>query len=284
MSGGDSSRKAIISKTPVSIGSSQPQKWDRELFDEAIYDKGYNCYIERAMKCPCKVKATTQALTSCVNCGGSGWFYINKKQTKIVCTSMSSKNKYEVWTQENMGTVNITARAIDRLAFMDRITLTDLETIHAEVVTLRRSKSTGKMFSFTIYYPTTMYYIYLYQNDTEGLLYLNPSDYQIVGNKIVVNRIVSGIDLQNIENPTISILYLYNPTYYVIDINRDVIRQKGQTDCVTMEQHYANYPTNAIGRRCHYVLDNPDFSGDRLIDNTNYSIDPPNYDYTSTNS
>lgn len=283
-----SSNKAIISKTPENIGSSQTN-WERSLFDDAIFDKGYNAFIERAMKCPCKTKGAKQALSSCQNCGGSGWFYINKSQTKLLCTSIASRNKFEAWSQDNMGTVSITSRPQDRLSFMDRVTLIDLETFHSEVLDLSKNRSNNQYFSFTTYEPIKNFYAYLFNGDSSPLIYLTPSDYQIAGNKIILNQTISyksrydsgavTVDLSAIQNPSISLLYVYNPTYYVIDINRDVIRQKDGKNCLTMQDNVTNFPLNAVGRRCHYVVDAPDFSGDSVFDNTNYNVGPPNYDY-----
>lgn len=272
----DSNNKTIIQTTPADIGTPQPILV-RKLYDDAIYNKGYNASIERALQCPCKVKGSDSPLSSCMNCGGSGWVFIDKQSTKLLCQSMANRTKYTIWTSENTGTVNITARPEDRLGFMDRVTINDLLIIWPESLVLRKSTS-NVFFAFTIYQPIQILDVYFFAGDSVELVYIPPANYSFDNNKIIINSI-PGYDITTIQNPRITVRYMCSPTYYVIDINRDIIKQPSGDDCMTLETHYDNFPVNCIGRRAHLVLDAPNFNGLRLFDNTNYSRTPINYDY-----
>ena len=92
--------KAVISTTAFQEPSAQPQRWNLQEFKDALGDKGYSVTHEVAMSCPCRINANKQALSSCVNCGGTGYFYINKVETRMICHSMGSTNRQEVWTRE----------------------------------------------------------------------------------------------------------------------------------------------------------------------------------------
>lgn len=267
-----SHNKPIISKTPEDIGNPQVN-WDRKKFDDLIFDKGYKCYIERALRCPCTHEQTNgQADSDCKNCYGSGWFFIEKTESVILCQSMSNRTKYEQWTESNMGIVNISCRAQDKLGFMDRVSLIELESWFTQVVSLKESISEpDKLFSFLHYNPITVFEVFLYIDSQTPLKYLEKDvDYNIINNKIVANKSIIRQYSQN-EKPRISIRYTHNPTYHIIDINRDLIKQKSGIDCNSGENKVQNFPLNCIGRRAHYIIDNPNYNGDGLFDNTNYN-------------
>jgi hypothetical protein len=269
-------KKPIISKTPEDIGNPQAN-WDRKKFDDLIFDKGYKCHIERALKCPCTNEVSGQADSDCLNCLGSGWFFIDKTETVVVCTSMSSRSKYENWSESNSGTVSVSSRAQDKLGFMDRITLIELESWFSQTLRLKTSltKQT-KLFSFLIYNPISIFQVYLFIDSQTPLKPLRTCDYIIDGNKIVLEKSIIQSYI-NIENPKITIRYTHNPTYHVIDVNRDLIKQKSIVDC-NNDSGSINFPLNCIGKRAHYILDNPNFNGDGVFDNTNYQKKVNNYD------
>jgi len=266
--------KSVVTSTPKDLGNPQAN-WDRKKFDDFISDKGYDCFIERALRCPCNNQPTGQALSDCMNCGGTGWFFIDKQKSIIACSSMSHRNKYEVWSQTNMGIVNISTRPQDKLGFMDRVTLTELESWFSQVFKLKLSSTDPtKYFAFMIYSPMEVYDVYIYSDSQSPLVYLEVDNFTIDNNKIIINK--SFIDNLGITDPTITIRYTHNPTYHIIDINRDLIKQKSINDVV---EKITNFPLNCIGRRAHYIFEAPNFNGESLFDNTDYSRLPTKYDY-----
>lgn len=269
-------KKSVVISTPVDVGNPQAT-WDRKKFDDLISDKGYECFIERALKCPCNNTPTGQAMSDCMNCGGTGWFFIDKQKTAVVCQAMSHRTKYEVWTAANMGIVNISTRPQDKLGFMDRVTLVDLESWFSQVLSLKLSATDPtKYFSFLIYVPIKVFEIYIFESSAKPLVYLEVDNYTIDcgSNKILINK--TYLDNLGITKPVITIRYTHNPTYHIIDVNRDLIKQKSISN---VDVQVVNFPLNCIGKRAHYILDAPNFNGDRAFDNTNYSRDAPKYDY-----
>ncbi len=264
-------QKIIISETPPSIGTPQA-RWDKKRFNDFISDKGGNCYIERALKCPCSTKGSGSALSDCQNCGGTGWTFINRSVTVVACTSLSNRTKYEIWTEANSGTVNISCRAEDKLGRMDKVVLTDLESWFSQILYLTDNPTDANtMFSFVIYEPIEVFELYLFNNSTTPLTFIPKDQYTVDKNKIIVNKSAIG----SISTPCVTLRYTHHPTYHIIDINRDIVKQK---DGELLTAARVNFPQNCIGRRAHFVLDAPNFSGDNLFDNTNYDELPPSYD------
>jgi len=261
-----------IAVTPPDIGSPATY-FDRKKFDDLIYDKGYEAYIDRAVQCPCRTLANGQALSDCQNCGGVGWFYIDRVQSVLGCTSMANRNKYEVWTVSNAGTVNITSRPEDKLGWMDRITLLELESWFSQALYLKLITSgdqAGNWFTFLTYEPTEVFDVFIFMGSAVPVGYLNSSQYTISGNKIIIpSSTISGLAI-TLPQLSIAIRYVHNPSYYVIDINRDLIKQR-VSKCfspATLSPEKTNLPLNAIGKRAHFVLDAADFANDNLFDNT----------------
>ena len=272
-----SHNKPTIAKTPDDIGNPQAH-FDRKKFDDFITDKGYAVNIERAMRCPCTAEGTNgQGNSDCRNCNGSGWFFIEKVETVVTCTSMSNRNKYSVWSIENMGIVNISCRPQDKLGFMDRVTLTELESWFSQVVPLRQSLTEpDQMFSFLIYYPKTVFDVFLYVSSENPLKSLKKTEYKISGNRINIDASIVAEYTEDVK-PKISIRYTHNPTYHIIDINRDLIKQVSGVNCETTQDIEKNFPLNCIGKRAHYLLDKQNYSGEGAFDNTDYTK-TPNYD------
>ena len=120
------SNKPIISKTaPKAVEHSvRFQPW---RFKSLVFDKGYDVYVDRALRCPCVVESTGQALTDCNNCLGTGWIFVDRKETRLVLQGMGMEKKYENWSEINIGSARVTYNPEDNLAYMDRIILKDVE-------------------------------------------------------------------------------------------------------------------------------------------------------------
>ena len=110
--------------TPAQMGNAG---WYVERFENLIQTQGYDAYIDRALRCPCADRNTGQALSTCKNCGGKGWIFVDRTETRLIAQHMDSKVKYQEWSQVNLGTASFTTRGVDKLGFMDRIVLYQLE-------------------------------------------------------------------------------------------------------------------------------------------------------------
>lgn len=253
----------IVASQPSTAG--KPQVYlVKSDFDALLAQKGYDVYHDHAIKCPCSSKNGGASQSSCKNCGGSGWFYVNRTKTRIVLQSMNVNTQQKEWSQERLGTANITARAEDRLSFMDRLTLIDSESEHSQVLFLEKQPDTNKLYGNLRYNPIEIYSIFMYQGaDVAHKLLEEGVDYTINRNQIKVN-----VEYGSVQNPTISVRYKHNAEYTVIDLPRDVMTSTiKDTDNGNVEKD-VQFPISAIGRRSHYMPDRNDYYNDNLIDNS----------------
>jgi hypothetical protein len=255
---------AIIKLQQAPSGSNAPQTYfDKNDFDETIWKHGYNVIIEKALKCPCKSTGSDN-LSNCKNCGGTGWIFINPIQTKAVLRSQNLTTKFKDWSEINIGNVNITVRDIDKLAFMDRLTVLDGESIHTQNATLRMYE--GVLFAFLDYDPKCVSVVFLFKDPKEKLIHLNKTvDYTIIDSKIILDTkfIKKGQPMYN--DMTISLRYIHAPQYHVIDIMRDVIVSP---TAESFGNQITQMPISAQGRRAHYVLNRQNFEGNLILDNS----------------
>ncbi|MGL5076270.1 MAG: hypothetical protein ACRDBG_10625, partial [Waterburya sp.] len=92
----------------------------RQDFDNLVWNKGYEVVWEKAIKCPCKTNGGENLIT-CLNCGGTGWFFINRFKTTMHLTSMNSSSQQKDWSRVDEGKVMFTAISELEIAQMDRI-------------------------------------------------------------------------------------------------------------------------------------------------------------------
>jgi hypothetical protein len=261
-----SHNKPIIKETSPSLGSPIGDHiFDESKFNDAIFQNGYEVEIEKALRCPCANFNNGSAKTTCKNCGGSGWFFVEKRKTRILVSSMNRKTKYSNWTEEDKGTVSLSLRNADRVAFADRVKILDVESIFTQSLKIRNIG--GKFFSFLYYNPLEIDLCYAFISEDKPLKFLNNGeDYKIVGNLFTL----LDTSIQK-EDMTISIRYYHNPMYSIIDINRDVMKNRNK-DCNGADE-MAELPISCVARKLHLVTDAPDIYGSGLLDNTNYDKD-----------
>lgn len=237
--------------------------WDVNRFETLIQTQGYDALIDRALRCPCCEKSTGQALSTCRNCGGRGWFFVDRTETRLLAQHMDSKKRYDEWSQVNRGTASITTRGIDKLGFMDRIILTQLEEWFSE--TLHPVLFDGQLIAYPIYEPLEISNAFLFASDSSPLIPLTPDYYSVVGNKIVfsdtiINLVdVESMDIQDVnEIPLhITIRYSHYPVYHVIDMNRELMRvREGKLCGEGYDDHLRQMPINVLARKAHYIFDN----------------------------
>lgn len=255
----DFRNKTVVTKTnPESV--EHQVRFETQRFDSLVFDKGYDVFIDKAIKCPCTVKGSGQALLSCNNCIGLGWLFINRSETRIAVQQLKADFKYENWSQTTAGMAKVTARAIDKLAFMDRIILREVEGYFSEVIYTRDYK--GKKTIFPLYQPLEIESLFMFTKDKEALRPLYEKDYIIDEHKIILND-----KFDSMEEISISLRYKHLLTYHIIDMNRDIMKVRSK-NCSLPEEQLTEMPVGGMARKAHYIFDNVKYEGEgRVIEN-----------------
>ncbi len=249
--------------SPPNIGPPRAD-FQRERYDELIAQHGVDVLVEKALQCPCKTDKINQ-LSTCKNCGGTGWIFVNPRTTRLVLQGVGIKTLEDIWTKLANGIVNLSFPPEEDIAYMDRITRLNLESIFSEIIDFDTYLDTT--FGFTTYQPNKIDYIGLYQSDDQPLLQLSKSQYSIVNNKLVLN--VIGLPVfDKVETPlTATIRYSHAPTFNVIEVAREPIdnyRWTGKGEALQ------ELPGKAIARRTHNVDDLVKLRQGKLLNN-NYA-------------
>jgi hypothetical protein len=251
--------KTIISQTPASTVGKPRVDFNLSDFDAAIQTKGYDVIIEKAFKCACNTRSNTSALTDCQNCGGVQYVFVNPTQTRVIMHSMNNNTEHKDWTEAKIGTVSVTTREVDKLGFMDKITVLDGSTAYQE--RLYPSTVDGTTYSYSLYPVVEVEAMFLFVNSATQLTKLEVNtDYTISNN--VVTFVNASLD-----GSTVTIRYRHRPVYYVIDIPRDTMNSPIRSK-TTGKNEDITFPIHGIARRSHYVLDEENLAGTRLLDNS----------------
>lgn len=254
--------------------------WDVNRFETLIQTQGYDAFIDRALRCPCCDKASGQALSTCRNCGGRGWLFVDRVRTRVIAQHMDSRKRFEEWSQVNHGTASITTRGIDKMGFMDRIILTQLEEWFSE--TLFPQPYEKELVAYPIYEPLQITDMYLFASDSKPLIPLDKSCYRVEGNRIIFRDDVKlKVDINDFHLTSadgfpvqITIRYSHHPVYHVIDLNRELMRVREGKFCGQgYDQSLRQMPINVLARKAHYIFDNQKW-GETTYDNTVMPSEP----------
>lgn len=271
-------RKSIVTDKPTTY-QTPPSAienrvgWRVDDFEKLIQSQGYDALIDRALRCPCVDKATGQALSTCKNCLGRGWFFVDRTETRLIAQHMDSKKRYENWSEVNRGTASITTKGIDKLGFMDKIILTQLEEFYSEII--RPIYFQGEIIAYPVYEPLKVTDMFLFSSDNEKLINIKEDEYVIDGNKIVFDLGIQdkiSIDDMNVKNKSeipisISIRYSHFPVYHVIDVNRELMKVRESRFCSYNDEKLRQMPINVLARKAHYLFDAQKF-GEESFENT----------------
>ena len=271
-------RKSIVTDKPTAY-QTPPSAienrvgWRVDDFEKLIQSQGYDALIDRALRCPCVDKATGQALSTCKNCLGRGWFFVDRTETRLIAQHMDSKKRYENWSEVNRGTASITTKGIDKLGFMDKIILTQLEEFYSEII--RPIYFQGEIIAYPVYEPLKVTDMFLFSSDNEKLINIKEDEYVIDGNKIVFDLGIQdkiSIDDMNVKNKSeipisISIRYSHFPVYHVIDVNRELMKVRESRFCSYNDEKLRQMPINVLARKAHYLFDAQKF-GEESFENT----------------
>lgn len=273
-SNGKNKRSIITDKTtayqtpPASM--SPHVGWDVNKFETLIQTQGYDAYIDRALRCPCVDKATGQALSTCKNCLGRGWFFVDRTETRLIAQHMDNKKRYENWSEVNRGTASITTKGIDKLGFMDRIILTQLEGYYSEI--LNPVLFGGELIAYPVYEPLEVTNIFLFVGDYTKLEPIPEEMYKIDKNKIVFDQsLLSVLPVEDVNqkqpNMSVSIRYSHFPVFHVIDANRELMKVRESRFCTYDDEKLRQMPINVLARKAHYIFDAQKF-GEESFENT----------------
>lgn len=227
-------------------------------FDALIENKGYSILWERAVPCPCGKQGESANKSSCKNCAGTGWVFINPNEIKGIITSINKDTKYREWSIELLGTFAVTVTSRNRLNFMDRLTVLGSRTIYSE--NLRVKQNDKKLFIRTIYPIVEIVDIFKFESVYNKLKLLKfEEDYTFQGNQIVF--------LKEIEyNDSVTVTYLHELQYHILDLNHDVrntiVLDKYSREVVT------ELPIAAVARKTHIVINSYEFNGDEIFNNS----------------
>lgn len=270
-------RKPVIARDPADFlkPTNTVSLFNPSRFEAAIFDKGYDVYHERAMRCPCQIQNITSPLPDCKNCGGTGWFFINKTQTRMLLSGMADKKKYEAqWSETNAGTVSISSSSLDRLAFMDRITIMCGEAYFSQVINMKYSERLDKIFAFLVYEPLEIDEIFLFKSTNEPLQVLTENEFSIQNNFLFLNKELFPIPDKKTNPLAVSVRYKHRPQYHIVDIMRDLMLTPVLNAGSNLQATIEKMPFSAMGRRAHFIFDPVDIEGNGIFDNTNRSKFP----------
>lgn len=273
----DAHKKPVRMVTPDAGFQAIQPIFSQNDFDKAIESKGYKVFIEKAVMCPCADLSTGASLPMCQNCGGSGWFYIEKRSTLAVVQSMNRRTKYINWSEQDRGTVSITLKGEDRVAFMDKVRLLEVESVFSQRLSVKRS-SDDKIFGFLLYQALEIEVCYQYVGFDNKLTLLKEGvDFEVEEDKLLF-RDDFELDEETGE-AKVSVRYKYNPTYHIIDINREIVKtfsmderfdEDKEVSVNAQENSKEAMPVNSVARKAHFLNDSANLSGESLFDNTPY--------------
>lgn len=246
------------------LGSSPSRvDFNKSDFTKLLSEKGRVVIFEKALVCPCKAASSNQ-LSSCQNCGGTGFVFVNPTELRMILSGVKLNPQQAPWSNEWNGTVNITANPEVELSFMDRITLTDAESILSEVLPIKKKDDTW--FTRFTYLPKSIDYIGLFVDSDVKLTKLTAGiDYTIDNNYLTL--INEDLIPENTESGDLSVTirYKHSPVYYV----REMLRETMQSfELKLSNEELIHLPISALGQKAHYVLkDKVSLSGATLLDN-----------------
>lgn len=236
---------------------------NKEDFDNLVYQKGRNVIHEKSLRCPCKSKSTNQ-LSSCKNCGGTGWIFINPKETRMVIQGMEISTQYKPFSEEEIGMIRISYNEKEQLSFMDRIVVLDGNSVFNEV--LHFKKQDDMLFAYTSYNIKEILYCGLFVNDSTALTKLtegNGSGQFSYENNIV--KLNSSFVQPGEQDISITLRYYHSPTFHVVDVKRETM---DSFEYKSGGERLGRLPLSAFAKRAHYMLQANNLAGDRLIDNS----------------
>jgi len=182
----------------------------------------------------------------------------------MILHSANRVTEYKEWSEENMGTVNISADDSDRLSVMDRITLEDSEATYSEVIHISRTEDI--LFSYTDYRIKSIETVFMFVEKSEKLTRLKKGEDYTFDEKGVFYLDEKHIGFfEDNGGITISLRYIHPPQYHIMDMTRHVmnsfVKDGGRDKSITL-------PVSAIGRMAHMIMAMENISDTRILNNS----------------
>ena len=240
--------------------------FNRSDFDEALWENGYEVVLEEAVACPCK-GTSSDSKTTCGNCLGTGWVFVNPIATRAFINSINRNTKYKDWSPEFIGTVGITFMNVNRFGFMDKVTLKKHYGLLSENLTARASADPAyAKFVFGTYKMVEVRSVFVFNGDLNPLTKMDASDYRINP----ANAYVLDIRTENLPadfNGKVSVSYRHHVTYNIMDIPHDMrITKEYMT---TGKRETREMPVNAVARKAQYELGKAtNYTGSNISNNS----------------
>lgn len=233
---------------PNLVSSPKVTIFNRDDFNAALWQNGYDIRLEQAVACPCNTGSAPNP--ECSNCLGTGWVFVNPIDTRAFITSINRTTKYKDWSPEMVGTIAATFMNVDRISFMAKITLLANYSQHSETRTLRKAEIGGvmKSFIFCTYNVKSVESIFIFDGINNKLRKLTANEYSInVDNPAVIDLIVPANYIGKV-----SITYMHNMSYNVVDLPHDMrltyeVKNSGRKEMLEM-------PIQCIARKSMYEL------------------------------
>ena len=246
---------------PNLISQPDVRLFRKDDFEAAIWAKGYDVLIEKAIVCPCKGLSGAPK-TTCQNCLGLGWVFINPFTTRALVSSINRDTKFQQWSPEMIGTISITVRDEERFHHMDKVTFTSRTGLMSEVRKVLWNDDQAFIFcSYKVEYIKSIVY---FTTDGAKLTVVSQAECSINPD----NRTVVLLNNEFPEpfNGVVSIEYAHKVSYNIVDLPHDfrstfMMNSKGQN----IEY---NMPIQAIARRSHFVFgESTNYAGTNLLNN-----------------
>lgn len=259
------SSKTIIKK-PVPTRIGVYGYFDEPEVTGLVNDRGYKCIYEKAYECPCKSKEATHR-QNCKNCGGTGWIFVNPKESRMVITSILADGKFSKaqwidWGMVDSGSAMLSSLNDDKLAFMDRVTIKTATAEHNQILYPSLTDDGVQLFAYTKYDIISIDFIGLFVGIDEPLQKLEPTtDYTFRDNVILLES-----QYNDLVGPAITIRYIHNPVFHIIDVLRESMTSTKGT--MSQGQTQLILPIKALAKRAHLIKDAENYNGNRLLNNS----------------
>lgn len=255
----------LLPQTPASSMIAPPRAdFDKNRYDTIIAQKGVDVLIEKALQCPCRTYKVN-SLSSCKNCGGIGWVFVNPRVSRVVVQGMNFENKEEVWSRLVHGVIKISAGYEEKLGYMDRVTRLNADAIFSEIAEVQEYEEGVSASALLSYSIKELEYVGLFQGTSEKFLQLNPSQYEVLNNKVIITDL-SVLPEYDEENPiTVTVRYIYAPTFHIVEFNREAIDNYRWTG---KGEKLQQLPVLALARRAQDIEELEALREHRLNDNS----------------
>ncbi len=261
-------RENSVQQTPPNLIYEPTIEFRKNSFEAAVWLKGYWVFIEKAVRCPCEGKIKN-ALSSCTNCYGVGFFFINSMRTRALVTSINKDTRYKEWSPELIGNISVSVRddLKENLSFYDKITFYEKFGYHSEVLPIRNSgQEPSQAFVYLVYRPVEILDVWVFDGSENPLMRLTTAEYETNPNNPYILNINITTPPTNFNN-VIAVRYRHQVQYNVIDIPHE-IRASNVTN-TDGQLVRIDLPVNAIGRRSHLLLaERPNFDGTGIQNNS----------------